>query len=352
MGSTLHGSLLCSSRLLLLWMIAASLTGIASASSESLARSSSVALVAATLMWHATPTVAQVNLAQGKTATQISTMFGPAAAIDGDTTTTSCTNEDTDTWWAVDLAAQYEITTVNVTTFTDNNDRVYVLGLINFKVGLADAAPAVGALINTITYTDCGEYMGSVDETSSVTFSIDCAATGQQFQFVIIHGSRSVNARLCMAEVEVFGQTMTTGSTMSTTPAATTAATTADPAATTAATTADPSVTTTTTAAVTTTAATTTAATESATTSAPSSTVPLVAALITLGALYGAAAIGVCCFVSIPRYLARRRATLGVENIVVEEIVRQPPPPQQFYPEPAPPPFQRSNYYPQRRRYY
>lgn len=69
--------------------------------------------------------------------------------------------------------------------------------------------------------------------------------------------------------------------------------------------------------------------------------VPLTAALIALGALYAAAAFGVVCFVSIPRYLARRRAALGVENIIVEEIVRQPPP-QQFYPEPPQPPFRRN----------
>jgi len=60
-------------------------------------------------------------LAQGKPATQISTRNGAGAAVDGNANTPSCTQPQLNTWWAVDLGAQYDIETVNVTTYTYNS---------------------------------------------------------------------------------------------------------------------------------------------------------------------------------------------------------------------------------------
>ena len=77
-----------------------------------------------------------------------------------------------------------------------------VKGLINFKVGLTYTPPAAGSPVGT--YTDCGQFGGSVDETMSVTITIDCVPLYQTFQHVIIHGSRAISAELWMDEVEVF----------------------------------------------------------------------------------------------------------------------------------------------------
>jgi len=65
------------------------------------------------------------NLAQGKTATQVNIQQGPSLAVDGMPNTPSATMMQSDTWWAVDLGAQYDIATVNVTSYTYNNDDKY-----------------------------------------------------------------------------------------------------------------------------------------------------------------------------------------------------------------------------------
>jgi len=61
------------------------------------------------------------NVAVGRPAVQSSTYFSAVAskAVDGDLTTTSCTNmATTDPWWSVDLGAPMSVARVEVT-----NDR-------------------------------------------------------------------------------------------------------------------------------------------------------------------------------------------------------------------------------------
>ena len=62
------------------------------------------------------------NVAVGTSAVQISTYLSPAsAAIDGDVTTSSCTDDDAARpWWAVDLGQTYDVGRVTV-TFPDQN---------------------------------------------------------------------------------------------------------------------------------------------------------------------------------------------------------------------------------------
>ena len=65
------------------------------------------------------------NVAQGKPATQRTTRLGASNAVSGTTDTPSCTMADTNTWWAVDLEGQYDIATVNVTSYTSGSNNAF-----------------------------------------------------------------------------------------------------------------------------------------------------------------------------------------------------------------------------------
>ena len=66
------------------------------------------------------------NLALGKTAVQISTYVGPAiAAVDGDTSTASCTADEANPWWAVDLGREYLISYVSIISVNLDGYRNY-----------------------------------------------------------------------------------------------------------------------------------------------------------------------------------------------------------------------------------
>ena len=64
-----------------------------------------------------------MNLALDKLAVQISTSISPAiAAVDGDATTASCTDQlHGQPWWSVDLGQHYTIGTVVITMPTVND---------------------------------------------------------------------------------------------------------------------------------------------------------------------------------------------------------------------------------------
>jgi len=65
-----------------------------------------------------TAVVVTENVAVGKPAVQSSTYFSAVAskAVDGDLTTTSCTNmATTDPWWSVDLGSPMSVARVEVT---------------------------------------------------------------------------------------------------------------------------------------------------------------------------------------------------------------------------------------------
>jgi len=69
------------------------------------------------------------NLARGKAARQLSRHISPAAAaVDGDVTTASCTdNAKERPWWAVDLSQLYDIAGVDITppNLMGSSDRSY-----------------------------------------------------------------------------------------------------------------------------------------------------------------------------------------------------------------------------------
>ena len=78
-------------------------------------------------------------------------------------------------------------------------------GLIGFKVGLSNVAPTVGSAVSAGSYTDCGHaFNDPLSNDYPVTITVNCAPVGQTFRYVIILGSRILNAELCMEEVEVY----------------------------------------------------------------------------------------------------------------------------------------------------
>lgn len=83
-----------------------------------------------------------------------------------------------------------------------------VQGLAGFKVVLSNTAPVLNTAVDPATYTDCGAaYGGSLDADNAQTISVECDTTvGQTFQFVIILGSLTLPAELCMDEVEVYAR--------------------------------------------------------------------------------------------------------------------------------------------------
>jgi len=64
------------------------------------------------------------DVALNKEARQISTYISPAgAAVDGEVSTASCTEDDVEyPWWAIDLGQDYDITSIKVTVPESTND--------------------------------------------------------------------------------------------------------------------------------------------------------------------------------------------------------------------------------------
>lgn len=139
------------------------------------------------------------NLALGKTARQITTQdASPAsAAVDGNDTTASCTQDNEGhPWWAVDLGERYIINHVIITSKTR---------LTDFEVGLAVVFPTEGTLVSVKTYARCGQYRrGAAIKSRKIVVS--CAPSSGQFRYVIVRGSDETPGRLCIAEVAVFGK--------------------------------------------------------------------------------------------------------------------------------------------------
>lgn len=148
----------------------------------------------------------EFNVAFRKLATQISTYISPAsAAVDGDNTTASCTEEKGTgpaPWWAVDLKQRYDISSVTVTA-PDVAGGQYLNGLANFEVGLSNHFPREGSAVEKVLYTACGQYKGQLGV--SLKMTVNCATQARPFRFVIIRSADDRTEKLCMAEVAIYG---------------------------------------------------------------------------------------------------------------------------------------------------
>jgi len=61
-----------------------------------------------------------------------------------------------------------------------------------------------GSALSLDSYTLCGRYIGSVN--NSIMITINCAPSSHQFRFVIIRSSDSTPEMLCLAEVAVYNE--------------------------------------------------------------------------------------------------------------------------------------------------
>ena len=144
------------------------------------------------------------NLVLNKRTSQISTDGDKVAsqAADSKTDTESCTQDvDEYPWWAVDLAAAFDVGRVTVINSANANVASH---LDNFVVGLLNKDPATIDLCFKCPFAVCAQYNGSVAAHHSV--SVNCTPSSQKFRFVIVQGSHERAEAICLAEVAVFAR--------------------------------------------------------------------------------------------------------------------------------------------------
>ena len=87
-----------------------------------------------------------------------------------------------------------------------------VTGLDNFGIYLSNVFPTEGSAVDLMDtyYLRCGSYSSSVSAQEEI--AIRCAATSEQFRYVIIESADTTPENLCIAEVAVYigGEYLTT----------------------------------------------------------------------------------------------------------------------------------------------
>ena len=74
-----------------------------------------------------------------------------------------------------------------------------VNGLNNFKVGFLTTLPAADTAIEVDSYTECG--LVSVGVEAGLVINVDCAASTEQYRYVIVQSADTSAESLCIAEV-------------------------------------------------------------------------------------------------------------------------------------------------------